>query len=167
MWIDENRAFVDDAVEVLGQHASVPACIHLLYRFRWLPPLSMPDVVFEDQPCEEVVPERAPTPPPAEPLRPKAPAGTAWNKVLAMEASPAPAPAPAPAPVQTVDEEVLQARHLKDLLEREDAFDAETHNNELLLDLLEEIRAISLRHNCCYGVQTNAFLYALGNLVGA
>lgn len=165
LWIDENRAFLDEVVEVLAPFATVPSVVQLLYRYRGYPPQRfLPMVEDEDvlPPAEESVT----TPLLAEPVHPKAVAGMSWNKVASMEAVPEP-----PKPEETVpeepDEETLKARLMKDTLAREKAFEDETHNNELLLEVLEEIKEIATRHNCCYGIHSNSFLYALGDLVGA
>ena len=46
-------------------------------------------------------------------------------------------------------------------------FDDETYNNELLLEVLEGVREVALRHDACHGVHSQAFVDALGNCVGA
>lgn len=179
-WIDENRAFVEEAVDVLSQFAPVPSVINLLYRYRGQVPVRLLPLFYDEDSTwrwerSEERPgwlylkksERAPTPPPAEPVRPKATAGTAWNRVVAMEAVPEEAVPEEASPQEELDEDAVKALWIKNMLAREDAFETETYNNELLLDLLEDLKEIATRHNCCYGVHSNAFMYALGNLVGA
>jgi len=179
-WIDENRAFVEEAVDVLAQFAPVPSVINLLYRYRGQAPVRLLNLFYDEynnvwrEPSEErpgwvylKKSERAPTPPPAEPERPKATAGMAWNRVVAMEAVPEDAVPEETAPQEELDENAVKVRWIKDMLAREEAFETETHNNELLLDVLEVVQEIATRHNCCYGVHSNAFMYALGDLVGA
>jgi hypothetical protein len=178
-WIDENRGFVEEVVPVLSRFAPVPSVLNLLYRYRRQAPLRLLPLYedeYQDWERSEERPgwvylkksERAPTPLPEKPVRPRASVGMAWNRVVALDAA---LPEDAMEEVEEVeeapDEELLKALRIKDMLMREDAFDTETYNNELLLEVLEDVKEISTRHNCCYGVHSNAFMYALGDLVGA
>lgn len=187
LWIDANRVCVEEAVEVLDAYVSVPAAVRLLYRHR--APVAQTGPLVEDveedveatpgvrahhahmvpsvqRPGWQVLRATAPpVPAPAQtapvlPEPPRALRGTAWSKVVQLETSSVPE-----TPVEEVVEEevvwvVPQAY-------QDAVFDDETYNNELLLEVLEEVREVARRHDACHGVHSQAFVAALGDCVGA
>jgi hypothetical protein len=177
MWINENREFLEEAVLVLAPYMSVTSALGLLYRYRGVAPLRVldPPVVSEETDRSGWVylrePVRLPTPPPsAAPVRPKATQGMAWNKVVTMNTDVVEKEEEAEveeAEVEEVTDEMMAALELKDYFARIEAFDAETHNNKLLLEVVWKVREIAMRHTCCYGVQSVSFQFELGDLVGA
>jgi hypothetical protein len=190
-WIDENRAFLEEAMSVLGRYAPVPASVELLFRYRGLAPQSRMDPVVEVVDEEDVVVDSghkathayveksvrpgylvlrtapkpvAPAPAPQIPVEAMVPSsGMAWNKIVKKN-------------LQEQAQEKHEEEEVVEMVEvvwtptqdqRNDAFDTETHNNEWLLGVLTDVRDVAHRHNCCYGVHSVAFQYALGELVGA
>jgi len=186
LWIDANRAFVGEAVDVLAEHMGVRASVSLLYRHRRPVAQTGPlaeEIEEEPAPTEvrashaysvpsvhrpgwQVLRATAPpVPAPAQtvPVAPvvKAPPGTAWNKVAqreVMDASVTEEEA-----VEEAEDEVWVATQAY----QDAVFDDETHNNELLLEMLEGVRDSAERHDACHGVHSQAFVDALGNCVGA
>lgn len=185
-WIDENRAFLEEAVDVLAPFISVPSAVNLLYRYREQPPptvLPRPLDDDEDDGTERwerseerhgwvylQKPERATTPLSVAPVRPNATAGMAWNRVVALGEVPeeeveAVVPEEETDFPDDMDDEALKAILIKDMLEQERAFECETRTNELLLDVLADLKEIAERHNCCYGVHSSSFVYTLEELL--
>jgi len=184
-WITENIEFLNDVVPMLSQHAKTRAVLNLLYRYRAVPPQHVLNLVDDlcvyppntYAPAPALpgwvylrTPKRPATPPPVSERVVHAPKdGIAWNRIVASSV-PSEDVAPKDAPEDDEEEfdEVEDAiRRFKDAIRREEAFDTETFNNDLLLELLEDVRMVASRHNCCNGVHSASFGWALGDLVGA
>jgi hypothetical protein len=124
-------------------------------------------------------PANVPTPAPvveAPVERPRAVPGMAWNKVVALSPSipstPVVAPKESNAPSEThpedgEPEDELELDDTDVLVSIDDTFENETHNNDLLLDVLDAVRDIAVRYQCCEGVHSTSFVNALSELVGA
>ena len=187
LWIDANRAFVGEAVDVLAEHMGVRASVSLLYSHRR--PVAQTGPLAEEveeepeptavrashaysapsvqRPGWQVLRATAPpVPAPAQTTMPtttppvKAAPGTAWNKVVQTDKVDVPK---VEEPEDELDDEVWVATQAY----QDAVFDNETHNNELLLEMLEGVRDVAERHDACHGVHTQAFVNALGNCVGA
>lgn len=190
LWIDENRVCVEEAVSVLDAYMSVPSAVRLLYRHRT--PVAQTGPLVEDveedvdatpgvrahhahmvpsvqRPGWQVLrgsPPPAPAPAQVQvqvlPEPQRAVRGMAWNKVVQLEAVAVEAVAVAVAVEEEVEEVWGPSQAYQDAV-----FDDETYNNELLLEVLEGVRDVALRHDACHGVHSQAFVDALGNCVGA
>ena len=190
LWIDENRVCVEEAVSVLDEYMSVPSAVRLLYRHRT--PVAQTGPLVEDveedvdatpgvrahhahmvpsvqRPGWQVLrgsPPPAPAPAQVQvqvlPEPQRAVRGMAWNKVVQLEAVAVEAVAVAVAVEEEVEEVWGPSQAYQDAV-----FDDETYNNELLLEVLEEVREVAHRHDACHGVHSQAFVDALGNCVGA
>ena len=188
LWIDENRVCVEEAVSVLDAYMSVPSAVRLLYRHRTPVAQTGPLVEDVEEDVEATPGVRAhhaymvpsvqrpgwqvlrgsppPAPAPAQvqvqvlPEPQRAVRGMAWNKVVQLEAVAVEAVAVA------VEEEVEEVWGPSQAYQ-DAVFDDETYNNELLLEVLEGVRDVALRHDACHGVHSQAFVDALGNCVGA
>ena len=189
LWIDENRVCVEEAVAVLDEYMSVPSAVRLLYRHRT--PVAQTGPLVEDveedvdatpgvrahhahmvpsvqRPGWQVLRATAPpVPAPAQtslvqvlPEPQRAVRGMAWSKVVQLETSPVPETLVEEQDEQ--DEVWIAPQAYQDAV-----FDDETYNNELLLEVLEGVRDVALRHDACHGVHSQAFVDALGNCVGA
>jgi hypothetical protein len=189
LWIDENRVCVEEAVSVLDEYMSVPSAVRLLYRHRTPVAQTGPLVEDVEEDVEATPGVRAhhaymvpsvqrpgwqvlrgsppPAPAPAQtslvqvlPEPQRVVRGMAWNKVVQLEAVAVEAVAVA------VEEEVEEVWGPSQAYQ-DAVFDDETYNNELLLEVLEEVREVARRHDACHGVHSQAFVDALGNCVGA
>ena len=189
LWIDENRVCVEEAVSVLDEYMSVPSAVRLLYRHRTPVAQTGPLVEDVEEDVDATPGVRAhhahmvpsvqrpgwqvlrgsppPAPAPAQtslvqvlPEPQRAVRGMAWSKVVQLETLPVP---------ETLVEEQKEQDEvwIAPQAYQDAVFDDETYNNELLLEVLEGVRDVALRHDACHGVHSQAFVDALGNCVGA
>lgn len=194
-WLRNNASFIVDALEILEPYAPLNMAASLLYRYRSVAPAPCrvpqdDDVLSIVNERWEHVPNRpgwvnirkrgntnvtrSEDTSPNEPLQPALhpeTLGASWNNVAVGNG------------IQQKRNEVdddVEAIENED--ESEELYESyipstpltvgstydedELYNNDLLMQLTENLRAVAFRHNCCYGVHAPNFMVELGNLVG-